>query len=889
MTTTLDSATAAMTLDANELRVTRVRALRGPNYWRLAPVIASDVRLGTLANVATDAIPHFTERLLAALPTLHDHPCSRGEAGGFVERLFEGTQLPHVLEHVALELQTLAGSDVSFGRVVPSGDEGVWWVIVAYEEEDVGVESVHEAARLVRACIAGDDLSSYEDTVAELQQLYESVRLGPSTGTIVEEARRRGIPVRRLNSRSLVQLGIGRNLRRIQATVTDRTSSIAVDIAQNKDETKRVLNHIGLPVPGGDAVRTIEHAVEVAEHIGYPVILKPLDASHGRGISSRLDDADALRAAWDAARDYSRRVVVEKFATGADHRVLVVNGKVVACAERVPARVIGDGRLTIRELMEEANRDPRRGIGHTKILTRLPLDEQTELHLAAHGRSFDTVPAAGEVVFLRQTANLSTGGTSIDRTDDMHPDNVTACEMAAAAVGLDVAGIDVMTTDISVPFRENGAVIIEVNAGPGIRMHTHPTEGTPRAVGAPVIDMLYPPGCEAEIPVIAVTGTNGKTTTTRLIAHLFRNTGRTVGFTTTDGVYLQNRLVMEGDMTGPFAANIILTNPTVDVAVLETARGGILRAGLGFDECDVGVVLNVTEDHLGLRGIHTIEQLADVKSVIPAVVKREGHAVLNADDPLVYKMRERTSGDTVLFSAREFGENELVEDHVARGGIAAVIEQDTFVIRRGRLRIPIAAEHDVPLSLGGAARFQRENVLAAVAAAYVQGMRYDDIRAGLLSFFPSPSTTPGRLNMIRVRGGGRVLVDYAHNAAAIMGLTDFVFRTPAAKRYCVLTVPGDRRDNDIRLAGRLCARFDKVIIKEDIDRRGRARGEIAQLLTEGLLSNGMDESRIEVLYQEHEAIKRGLDMLGEEDLLVIHADKVPATLAVVRERAVHGT
>jgi cyanophycin synthetase len=884
MTSTL-AAPISHELDANDLRVTRVRPLRGPNYWRLAPVIACDVRLGSLEHRTTADLPGFSERLLDALPTLREHPCSRGSAGGFVERMREGTRLPHVLEHVSLELQTLAGSDVSFGRVVASGDEGVWWVIVAYEEEAVGVESMHEAAKLVRACLQAESVST-DVLIHDMQRLYENVRLGPSTGAIVEEARRRGIPVRRLNSRSLVQLGLGRNLRRIQATVTDRTSNIAVEIAQDKDETKRVLGNIGLPVPKGDAVRTLEDAIEVVEEIGFPVIVKPLDASHGRGISRRLDDVEALKHAFEEAKVFGRRVVIEQFALGSDHRVLVVNGKVVACAERVPARVIGDGKRTVRALIEVANRDPRRGIGHTKILTHLPMDEQTERYLASQERTLDTIPTLGEEVFLRQTANLSTGGTSIDRTEEMHPDNATACEMAAAAVGLDVAGIDVMTEDISVPFRENRAVIIEVNAGPGIRMHTHPTEGTPRGVGAPIVDMLYPPGVESTIPVIAVTGTNGKTTTTRLIAHLFRNTGKTVGFTTTDGVYLQNRLVMEGDMTGPFAANIILTNPTVDVAVLETARGGILRAGLGFEEADVGVVLNVTPDHLGLRGIHTVEQLADVKGVIPAVTKREGHAVLNADDPLVYAMRERTGADIVLFSAREFGENELVADHISRGGIAVVVEQDTFVIRRGRLRIPIAAEHDVPLSMGGAARFQRQNVLAAIASAYVQGMRYDDIRAGLLSFFPSPSTTPGRLNLIRVRGGGRVLVDYAHNAAAIGGLVDFVWRTPAAKRYCVLTVPGDRRDDDIREAGRLCARFDKVIIKEDIDRRGRGRGEIAELLTEGLIDGGLDGSNIEVLYEENQAINRGLDLLGEEDLLVIHADKVPGTLAIVRERAV---
>jgi cyanophycin synthetase len=890
MTTTLSAplASAGNGLNADDLRVSRVRALRGPNYWRLAPVIACDVRLGSLEQFSTVNLPEFTDRLLGALPTLSQHPCTRGVAGGFVERLREGTRLPHVLEHVALELQTLAGSDVSFGRVVSSGDEGVTWVIIAYEEEEVGVESMREAARLVRGCLSGIPVDAVE-MLYDLQRLYETVRLGPSTGSIVEEARRRGIPVRRLNSRSLVQLGQGRNLRRIQATVTDRTSSIAVDIAQDKNETKRVLGNIGLPVPRGDAVRTVDDALEVAEQIGYPVILKPLDASHGRGISSRLGDADALRGAWDEAKAFGRRVVVEQFADGRDHRVLVVDGRVVAAAERVPARVVGDGRRTIRALIDDENTDPRRGIGHAKILTRLPSDEQTEAHLALAGRTLESVPAHGEVVLLRQTANLSTGGTSIDRTDEMHPDNVTACEMAAAAVGLDVAGIDVMTANISVPFRENGAVIIEVNAGPGIRMHTHPTEGKARNVGAPIVDMLYPPGSESAIPVIAVTGTNGKTTTTRLIAHLFRNTGRTVGFTTTDGVYLQNRLVMEGDMTGPFAANIILTNPTVEVAVLETARGGILRAGLGFDECDVGVVLNVSADHLGLRGINTIEQLAEVKSVIPATVKRDGHAVLNADDPLVYEMRHRTGGDLVLFSAREYGENPLVTDHVARGGIAAVVEEGTFVIRRGRLRIPIAAEHDVPLSLGGAARFQRENVLAAMAAAYVRGMRYDDIRAGLLSFFPSQATTPGRMNMIRVNGGGRVLVDYAHNVAAIGGLVDFVMRTPAAKRYCVITVPGDRRDDDIRAMGRLCARYDRVILKEDIDRRGRAPGEIAGLLSEGLAQAGFDPANIEVLYQEGEAINRGLDLLSEEDLLVVHADKVPGTLKIVRARAVAGT
>jgi cyanophycin synthetase len=872
-------------IDPDQLRVERLRALRGPNYWRLAPVIACDLMLGDIEELTSADAPGFVDRLLDALPTLHAHPCSRGAPGGFVERLREGTGWPHILEHVALELQTLAGSDVGFGRVVESGDPGVWWLIVAYEEEEVGLESVREAVRLVKACLAGDRYDIGR-TVRELHELLEDVRLGPSTAAIVEEARRRGIPVRRLNSGSLVQLGLGRNLRRIQATLTDYTSAIGVEIAQDKDDTKRVLQNIGLPVPKGAVARSADEAVELAREIGFPVVLKPLDASQGRGISPRLADEAHVRGAWARSAAVSPRVVVEQYADGRDHRVLVINGRVVAAAERVAACVVGDGASTVRALIDRANADPRRGSGHNRQLTALPADDATVEFLARSGLGLDSVPAEGEVVFLRGTANLSTGGTAIDRTDEMHPSNITACEMAAGVVGLDIAGIDVITPDISVPFRENGAVIIEVNAAPGVRMHTHPTEGRPRNVGAPIIDMLYPPGSSATIPVIAVTGTNGKTTTVRLIAHLFRSTHKTVGFTTTDGVYLQNRLVMEGDMTGPFSANIILSNPSVDVAVLETARGGILRAGLGFDEADVGVVLNVSADHLGLRGIHTLEQLAEVKAVIASVVKREGHAVLNADDPLVTAMREKTAADIAFFSVAPEGENPVIEAHIARAGIAVRIEQDTFVVRRGRLRIPIAAVHEVPLMLGGAARFQRGNILAAIAASYVQGMRYDDIRAGLLSFFPSPTLTPGRLNLLRV-GNARVLVDYAHNAAAVAGLIELAAALPAGRRIGVVTAPGDRRDDDLREVGRLAAAFDHVIVKEDSDRRGRATGEIAALIIEGLRRGGLSDDRIEIVPGELDAVDRALALLGDGELAIVLADKVRDVLA--HQRPVAGS
>jgi cyanophycin synthetase len=855
---------------AGDLRVRGVRALRGRNLWSPHPVVACEVVMGELGVSSPAEVPEFADRLGAALP---------GSGP-----LAEDASWPEAVLHAAMELQRLAGSPVELGRIVEQGLDEPPVLVAGYEEAELGVEAVHEAAALVRACLRGDDPETAR-VVDELHAVYLKAHPGPTTTVLIAEARRRGIPVRRAPGEHVVQLGLGTNLRRIDATMTDRTSVIATDLTSDKDRTKRLLDRYLIPVPRGGVAHTVEEALEIAAELRFPVLLKPLDANDGRGISGRLDTEDDMRAAWPVALAEHPTVVVERFVDGRDHRVVVVDGRVVAVAERVPAHVVGDGRRTLRALAEEENRNPARDASrptHTRM--PLPLDELTERHLARGGLTLDSVPAAGETVHLRATANISTGGTSVDRTDEIHPRNATLCELAAAVVGLDIAGLDVLTPDISVPFDENGAAIIEVNASPGIRMHTDPDEGTPRDVPGAILDMLYPPGSETTIPVIAVTGTNGKTTTTRLIAHLFRQTGRRVGFTTTDGVYHQEHLLMEGDLTGPLAADIVLSDPRVEVAVLETARGGILRSGLGYGVCDVGVVMNVSPDHLGMRGIHTLEQLADVKALIPASIKPGGHAVLNADDPLVLRMREVTEGQVVLFSLD--ADHPPVAAHLAAGGTALVLEEvdgrDTIVIRHGVTRMEVAAAEEVPLTLGGAARFQVQNVMAAVAAVHAQGMGIEEIRAGLMSFLPSGATTPGRMNVLRT-AHGRVVVDYAHNPAAVRALADFARRSGARRCIGLVTMPGDRRDEDLRDLGRAASGLDYVIAKEHPKYlRGRPAGDVARLIGEGLEEGGLPPERWETVLSEPEAVARGLEMMQDGDIVLIVVDDIAAVLAQVQ-------
>ncbi|MBD0319795.1 MAG: cyanophycin synthetase, partial [Gemmatimonadetes bacterium] len=816
-------------------------------------------------------------RLAAALPAL--------DAGAI-----SAASWPEAVALAAAELQARAGSPPGYSRVVPASGADPAVVTIAYEEEELALEALREAAVLVRDCIRGDE-PKVDRLVAELREVYARTHPGPTASVLVDAARRRGIPVRRAPGDRVIQLGLGRNLRRLDAAMTDFTSVIATDITSDKHRTKEILERIGLAVPEGEVVTTLDDALELAEDLGFPVLLKPLDANDGRGISGRLDSADAVRAAWTIAVAEHPKVIVERFVTGRDHRVVVVAGRVVAVAERVPAHVVGDGRRSIRELAEEVNRDPKRNPDDpASPLVPLPLDGLTERFLARTGRTFDTVPAAREEVQLRGTANISTGGTSIDRTDELHPRNAALCEFAAAAVGLDIAGIDVLTDDVGVPFDENCAAIIEVNASPGIRMHTDPDVGTPRDVPGAILDMLYPTGTETRIPVIAITGTNGKTTTTRLVAHLFRSTGRQVGFTTTDGVYFQETLLMHGDLTGPFAANVVLSDPRVDVAVLETARGGILKSGLGFESCDVGVVLNVSPDHMGQRGIHTLEQLAAVKAVIPAAVHAGGHAILNADDPLVLGMRDGTVGDVVLISVRGT-ENPEVAAHLAGGGAAVTVEpeegRESFVLRLASERLPLIAVDEVPLTMGGAARFQLENIMAAIAVAHAQAVPPLKIADALRTFVPSSAVTPGRLNVIPVKGG-RVIVDYAHNPAGVRGLVDFVGRMDARRRIGVISAAGDRRDDDLREIGGIVAALDHVILKENAHyTRGRPPGESARLIAEGLDAGGLPAECRETILDESAAVLHAMDIMEEGDVVVIVAAEPEAVLALVEPRGPH--
>lgn len=861
------------------MQIREIRAMRGPNYWsvRRHKLIVMTLDLEELEEYPTNKIDGFGDRLKAMFPSMYSHRCSVGEPGGFFQRVDDGTWMGHVIEHIALEIQTLAGMDVGFGRTRSYGEEGVYHVVFAYMEEKVGRYAARASVRIARALIDGTEYDLEED-IQEMREIRESERLGPSTASIIKEAQARGIPWIRLNKYSLCQLGYGANQQRIQATVASTTSSIAVELACDKEDTKYLLDQAEVPVAKGDIVRTERGMREVVEDLGFPLVMKPTDGNHGRGITTNIRTMEDAEVAFEAAKRVSTRVIIERYVEGEDYRLLVIDYRLVAAAKRTAAHVIGDGKSTIQELIDKVNEDPRRGYGHEKVLTQITVNDMTLGILKQADLSLDSILPEGQMQKLKDTANLSTGGTAEDVLDIVHPYNVFMAERIARIIGLDICGIDIMTTDISKPLPDTGGAVLEVNAGPGFRMHLAPTHGLPRNVAAPVVDMLYPPGSNARIPIVAVTGTNGKTTTTRLISHMVKMRGFRVGYTTSDGVYIQNRLMLTGDCTGPASAEFVLKDPTVNFAVLECARGGLLRAGLGFHNCDVGIVTNVAEDHLGMKGIHTIEQLARVKGVIPEVVLPNGYAVLNADDDHVYAMRRNVKCNVALFSMDE--DNPRIKDHMERGGLSAIYENGYITLCRGEWKMRITKAVNVPLTFGGKATFMIQNVLPAVLVGYTQGFPMEDIKVALESFIPSPSQTPGRLNMFNFKNF-QILLDYAHNPAGLRALQKMVENMDGTPKVGIIAGVGDRRDEDTREIGAIAAEmFDEVIIRQDKNLRGRTEEELIGLLKEGI--EGVDANKtVRVIPSEAEAITYAVRNAKKGSLIVLCSDVVPDALDLV--------
>jgi cyanophycin synthetase len=864
------------------MKIVEIKVLRGPNYWsvRRTKLIQMKLDLEEMEQRPTNLIGGFRERLEKMFPTMIEHRCSVGTRGGFFERVDEGTWMGHVIEHIALEMQTLAGMDTGFGRTRGTGTDGEYYVCISYMEEDAGVYAARASVNIAQALADGTDYDLAPD-IMRLREIREDTRLGPSTGCIVDEAAKRGIPFIRLNKHSLVQLGYGIHQKRIRATIASTTGNIAVDIACDKEETKNLLGAAEIPVPKGDVVRTEEGLQTAINRIGYPIVIKPINGNHGKGNTTNITTWEQAGKALEAAKQYGRSVIVEKYITGFDFRILVINYKFICAALRTPASVIGDGHHTIQYLLDETNKDPRRGYGHEKVLTQITVDQFTQKMLDEKGYTLETVPVKDELVLLKPTANLSTGGTSTDITDEVHPANIFMCERIAKIIGLDICGIDIMAVDLRTPVTENGGCILEVNAAPGFRMHIDPSVGLPRNVAEPVVDMLFPKGSAGNIPIIAITGTNGKTTTTRLTAHIAKTAGYKVGYTTSDGVYIQNQMMMKGDCTGPVSSQFVLKDPTVDFAVLECARGGILKSGLAFQHCDVAIVTNISADHIGLGGIDSMEQMAKVKAVVPETVFKHGYAILNAEDDLVYAMKGGLDCNIALFSMDE--KNPRIMEHCKNGGYAAVFENGYITIMKGNWKIRVIKVTEVPVTYGGKATHNIMNCLPAVLSTYFwRNIGIEDIKLALQTFVPSAAQTPGRLNMFQFKQF-KFLADFAHNPAGLELLCDFVSKLEGEPKVGIISGTGDRRDDDIRELGRISGRFfDEIIIRCDKNLRGRTAEEIVNLLVEGITATKPKDIPITIIYNEKDAIMHAYNTAKPGSLITIMCDVVSEALDVIK-------
>ncbi len=862
------------------MKIVEIKTMRGPNYWsiRRKKLIVMKLDLEDLENFPTNKINGFLDRLQTTVPTMISHRCSENVEGGFFLRVREGTWMGHVIEHIALEIQSLAGMECGFGRTRGTGKKGVYNVVFSYMEEKVGQYAAKAAVRIAEA-IVKSEAYDLENDIRTMREIREQDRFGPSTGSIVDEAVARDIPFIRLNSASLVQLGYGKNQIRFRATMTDRTSSIAVDLASNKDETKRMLHDAAIPVAKGMCISYEDEVQEVIDNVGFPLVFKPLDGNHGKGASINVKTVEEAMAAYEHAKKYSRRIIVEKFITGYDFRILVIDNKFIAAALREPAHVIGDGVSTIEELIINENKDPRRGYGHENVLTEISIDRETTEQLAKKNYTTETILAKDELCYLKGTANLSTGGTSTDVTDIVHPHNIFTFERISRIIGLDICGIDIMASNLSEPLEISGGVVLEVNAAPGFRMHLAPAKGLPRNVAAPVIDMLYPQGKSCRIPIIAITGTNGKTTTTRLISHIVKNNGFKVGFTTSDGIYVGNSMLTKGDTTGPVSAEFILKDPTVEFAVLETARGGILRSGLGFGKCDVAVVTNVQADHMGLSDINTLEEMAKVKGVVVEAVKRDGYAVINADNEYCVGIGKNASCNVAYFSINE--SNPVILEHCKTGGIAAIYENGYITIKKGDWKFRVEKVTMIPLTFGGSVTFMIYNVLAATLASYVYGFKIEDIRMSLETFIPSSVQTPGRMNIFQFKDY-RVMIDFAHNPDGFRGIKEFLSSIESPNKIGIITGTGDRRDDDIRELGKISAQmFDHIIIRQDKFLRGREAEDIVNLLVEGIKAENPNQS-YEYKPKEVDALKHALSLAKPGTFITALSDVIDNAINIVQ-------
>ncbi len=861
------------------IEIKELRALRGPNRHSRHPAIFMVLDIKEFENLPSDKIEGFSDRLVKLIPTLQEHGCSIGKPGGFIQRLKNGTWAGHIVEHIAIELQCLAGMEVGYGKTLDTSKEGVYIVVFRYRVESAGLKAAKEAVSLFEA-VAREKTFNVRKVVFDLKVLREDDMLGPTTWSIVKEAKSRGIPFIRLNENSYIQLGYGASQKRIQASLTGQTSSIAVEVADEKSRTKMQLEKSGIPVPEGRVVSTLQEAMAAFHEIGAPVVVKPDVGNHGKGATIDISDPALLEKAFQAAKGYCPDVIVEEYVRGGDFRLLVIDGKLVAAARREPAHVVGDGKSTIENLVGKVNSDPLRGFGHEKVLTKIEIDEMSERLLSLRGLSPGSRPGKGEKIFLKTTANLSQGGTATDVTDEVSPDIRRMAERAALIIGLDCMGLDALARDISLPLGPSGIKVVEVNAAPGFRMHLEPTSGQARNVAKPLVDMLFPLGYD-QVPVLAVTGTNGKTTTCKLIAHTLKYSGKFVGMACTTGIEIDGKSILTGDYSGPEGAGIVLGEPKVTHIVLEVARGGIARRGLGIDEVDVGILLNVGKDHLGTDWIESREDLCLAKSTVIEVVKKTGTSVLNADDSMTMSVLDRARGNIVLFSLNP--DNRKIREHIEKGGTVVTVVNRNAVVRKKRLDIDVCTLEEIPITFGGIVDFNTSNALAAIGALYGLNLPIEQIRNGIRTFYPSANQNPGRMNLFDFQKY-KVLLDYGHNVESARALSNLLPRLSKGRRIALCHGTGSRTDEQIIEFGEALASVYDYIVLADFDPRSRPAGETPKLVRKGLIQGGFPEKNIEIIPEPDTAVDRLFLKAETGDLLVIQPDEIEPVMGQIMER-----